>query len=60
MYQTIENTAYCLNYANEWPAVWDREPAGRRVRRNVGREAEKVETEPGPGKVRMSKPERRR
>jgi hypothetical protein len=24
MYQPIENTAYCLNCANEWPAVWDR------------------------------------
>ncbi len=25
MHQPLENTAYCLNCANEWPAVWDRE-----------------------------------
>ncbi len=22
MYQPIENTAYCLNCTNEWPAMW--------------------------------------
>ena len=23
MYQTVENTAYCLNCRHEWPAMWD-------------------------------------
>jgi hypothetical protein len=23
MYQTVENTAYCLNCTNKWPAMWD-------------------------------------
>ena len=29
MYQTVENTAYCLNCMHEWPAMWEieREPA---------------------------------
>lgn len=24
MHQPVENTAYCLNCTNQWPAVWDR------------------------------------
>jgi hypothetical protein len=23
MHQPVENTAYCLNCTNEWPAIWD-------------------------------------
>jgi hypothetical protein len=23
MHQPVENTAYCLNCTNEWPAMWD-------------------------------------
>ncbi len=23
MYQTVENTAHCLNCTHEWPAMWD-------------------------------------
>jgi DNA-directed RNA polymerase subunit RPC12/RpoP len=23
MYQTVENTAYCLNCTHQWPVMWD-------------------------------------
>ncbi len=26
MYTPVENTAYCLNCTNEWPAIWKIEP----------------------------------